>query len=47
VPLFKPKETLLALPKVMPPNCPDVVPALTERIAAAAVLALIVTELPF
>src|ERR1700722_15398178 len=47
VPLFKPKETLLALPKVTPPNWPVVVPALIERFAAAAVFADIVTELPF
>ena len=44
VPLFKPNETLLEFERVMPPNAPELVPADTERVAAATVLAEIVTD---
>ena len=46
VPLFRPKVTLLLLANVRPPNAPEVVPADTLRLAAAAVFADTVTVIP-
>ena len=46
VPLFRPNVTLLLLAKVRPPNAPEVVPADTLRLAAAAVFADTVTVMP-
>ena len=47
VPLFSPKVTPLEFGNVIPGKLLEVVPAEIDSVAAAAVFALIVIELPF